>query len=181
MLSNTLYLDLETTGLSPQRDEVVQLAFLMDPSEKPLLNTLVRPVATKSWPDAELIHGITPDDIKSAPTLMQLTNLLKHLLHDKDVVIYNKNFDARFIPGELSVARSISCCMMEYAHKANGGKRCKLIEAASDVGYNLPENHAHDAFEDIKATRAVWRYLMQTTNPPLFDEQSGEDQWQRLG
>ncbi|ESQ14925.1 MAG: hypothetical protein N838_30690 [Thiohalocapsa sp. PB-PSB1] len=55
----TVYLDLETTGLHPSRDEIVEIGILDDQGQ-PLLDTLVRPIRHTSWPEAEYNNGISP-------------------------------------------------------------------------------------------------------------------------
>lgn len=159
MLPNTAYLDLETTGFSPIKDEIVSIALLLDTQDEPLMHTLVRPTSLTEWPEAQQIHGISPDDVIGAPTMGEITRHLSHRLAGLDVVIYNKRFDARFIPGELSMSNSVMCCMEHFAHEINGGRKMKLIKAAEFVGYDLGAE-AHTALGDVRATRAVWRYLM---------------------
>jgi DNA polymerase III epsilon subunit-like protein len=48
----TVFLDLETTGLDPRTDEIVEIGIL-DEDGRVLLDTLVRPVRHRSWPDAQ--------------------------------------------------------------------------------------------------------------------------------
>lgn len=159
MLPNTIYLDLETTGLNGKTDEVVQIALLSDASasDAPLLNTLVRPVRTNSWPEAENVHGISPRMVRAAPTMAELTRQIADHLRGQHVVIYNAPFDRKFIPGEISGAREVSCCMRAAANAMNGGRWMKLELAAARIGYTI--ENAHDALSDILATRAIWRYL----------------------
>ena len=70
-MPETIYLDLETTGLSPPDDEILEIA-VVDDAGAVLLHSLVRPAHTTAWPDAEAIHGLTPADVQDAPVLEAL-------------------------------------------------------------------------------------------------------------
>ena len=67
----TVFLDLETTGLDPRADEIVEIGIL-DEDGQVLLDTLVRPVRHRSWPGAQRVDGIAPADVQDAPTLDEL-------------------------------------------------------------------------------------------------------------
>ncbi len=67
----TIYLDTETTGLSPPRDEILEIGIL-DDQGRTLVDSLVWPVNHKAWPGAQAIHGISPADVANAPTLDEL-------------------------------------------------------------------------------------------------------------
>ena len=69
---DTVYLDTETTGLSAE-DEIVEITIIDDNGE-PLINTLLKPVNHTHWPDAERVHGISPIDIRHAPTQKQISD-----------------------------------------------------------------------------------------------------------
>ena len=47
----TVYLDTETTGLAPVRDELLEIA-IVDDQGKTLVNTLIRPQFRKQWQEA---------------------------------------------------------------------------------------------------------------------------------
>jgi DNA polymerase III epsilon subunit-like protein len=164
--AHTVYLDLETTGLYPPTDEIVEIGILAGDGSV-LLDTRVRPVRNASWPAAEDIHGISPDDVRQAPTLEELSETIAALVRGKTVVIYNAQFDSRFLPRELAGAAAIRCCMLAFAEhdgewsEWHGNYRWqKLSTAAASVRFAWP-GQAHRAINDCMATRAVWRYLRE--------------------
>lgn len=168
-----IYLDTETTGLS-QNDEIVEIAML-DDDGKVLLDTLVRPVHHAEWPDAQAVHGITPEMVKDAPTLDDLRENIVEIVRGRDVVIYNVAYDSQYLHSELSAAASISCCMFVYAEFRGewsdyweNYRWHKLTDAAAAVLHEW-QGDCHRALADCHATRAVWRYL---TDP---DEQRRVD------
>lgn len=72
MISSRVYLDTESTGLSPADDALLEIA-ITDDSGTPLLNTLICPPATfTAWPAAQAVHGITAAMVRGAPTLAAL-------------------------------------------------------------------------------------------------------------
>lgn len=91
-----IYLDTETTGLYPPDDEVVELA-IIDDEGKPLINTFIRPVHKTKWDDAERIHGINFDMVEGAPTILDIDDRIKEVVKGKDLIIYNKDYDTRFL------------------------------------------------------------------------------------
>ena len=162
----TIYLDTETTGLSPPRDEILEIGIL-DDQGRVLVDNLVRPVNHRAWPGAQAIHGISPADVANAPTLDELRLGIIEAVKGREVVIYNALFDSRFLPAELEYAAEVKCCMLPFAEVygewndyRQNYKWQKLTTAASYVGYQWPAS-AHRAIEDCRATRAVWRYLSQ--------------------
>lgn len=67
-MTPTVFIDTETTGLSPGYDEVLQIG-IVDDAGRVLLDTLICPTRLTDWPDPQEIHGITPVDVVDAPTL----------------------------------------------------------------------------------------------------------------
>jgi DNA polymerase-3 subunit epsilon len=79
-------MDLETTGLDPRIDEIVEIGIL-DEDGQVLLDTLVRPVRHQYWPGAQRVHGIAPADVQDALTLDELRPRIIEAVSDSLVVI----------------------------------------------------------------------------------------------
>jgi len=160
----TVFLDLETTGLDPRTDEIVEIGILEEGGQV-LLDTLVRPVRHRSWPGAQRVHGIAPADVQGAPTHEALRPRIIEAVSDALVVIYNAPFDAGFLRFELEASAEVRCAMREFAEVFgewsdwHGSYRWqKLHVAAAYVGFDW-DGASHRAINDCQATRAVWRYL----------------------
>lgn len=163
--ARTLFLDTETTGLSPGSDELVEIA-LIDEHGTALIDTLVRPVRVTRWDDAARIHGITPAMVRDAMSLEELTPALLHHMTGAELVVYNAGFDLPFLPPDVRAAPArVHCAMLrfaEYYGDWNDYRQSyrwqRLTTAAAHVGH-VWSGAAHRAAADATACRSVWRYL----------------------
>lgn len=185
MISSRVYLDTESTGLSPADDALLEIA-ITDDSGTPLLNTLICPPATfTAWPAAQAVHGITPAMVRGAPTLAALAPAIRDAVADRDVIIYNADFDTGFLGELLAGARSVQCCMRAWARHAgewsdwHGDWRLhRLDQAAAAVCFAWP-GEKHRALADALACRAVWQYLNDDGERRRVDAVLRERQLQR--
>lgn len=152
-----LFLDTETTGLSPANgDSLVEVA-IVDSAGHPLLNTLVNPERSIPW-RATGVHGITNDMVRGQPTLSQLMPRIRQIVTNETVVIYNSTFDTPFFPGRLQEARSIECAMRRFSEAIGVSRWQKLDLAARHVRHQWT-GAAHRALADALACRSVWIWL----------------------
>lgn len=164
-LFDTIIIDTETTGLHGDV-EIVEVSAI-DLKGNVLLNTLVRP--QKPIPsDATSIHGITDAMVFDAPTFSQVWPVLRALLSQYRVVIYNAQYDTRVIRNlaqkELLPYPSIvaDCAMLAYSsyrqapneHGYDSYKWFKLCEAGDDLGV-VVESKAHRSLADCLTTLGI--------------------------
>jgi DNA polymerase III subunit epsilon len=86
------FLDLETTGINPGVDRIVEIAIvkILPDGTKNVKRKLINPEI--SIPQAVIeFHGITNDMVKDAPTFKQVANELKQVLDGCDLAGYNSN------------------------------------------------------------------------------------------
>lgn len=172
----SLFLDTETTGLSPAAgDAIVELA-IVDSGGRIILNTLVDPGRTIPW-HATNVHGITNEMVRGQPTLSQLMPKIRQIISKEIVVIYNSSFDAPFFPGRLTEALSVECAMRRFTLETGGGRWKKLDVAAKTVGHRWTGN-AHRALADALACRSVWEWLEKSklsdsSQPHITSSSSG--------
>ena len=151
-------LDVETTGLDPRTDEVLQIALVRGDGET-LLSRYVRPVRHESWSSAQRVHGISPSMAAGCPPLSSLVADVEKIFESANLIVgYNVDFDLAFLE-----ASGMSCgsapvfdVMREFAPVAgrwDGARRryawTSLEACARYYGYRF---RAHDALEDTRAT-----------------------------
>lgn len=165
-------LDTETTGLD-KRAEVVSIA-VIGSNGLPKLNTLVHP--THPIPaDATRVHGITNEMVKNA--LPFPSELLANLIADRDVVIYNAQYDVGMLYQATEWAglpyvdwRKIArfhCAMERFSeiygewNSRYGNYKWKPLSTAAHY-YKVTQAGAHGALVDCQTTLAVCKAMVAT-------------------
>ena len=163
-----IVLDTETTGLDPRRDELLQISVLDADTGATVLNTYVRPIWTLEWPQAQNIHGITPEMVAEAPTLAELHLELRAIFGTaREIIGYNTFFDLAFLePYGISSYREIVDVMMDFApiygewsEYHDDYKWQSLSTCASYFGYDWGEDKVHDSLADCKATLFCYKRI----------------------
>ena len=150
-----VFLDLETTGLNRSgEDEIVEIG-IVDAQGNVLMDQRLKPTKTESWPDAERVHGISPDDVADCPTLEQVADDFKAAIRGKVVAIYNVGFDKGFIPPEIQAEAERFYCVMQWFRKMVPESRWRLQDAIRWAG-GSGQSEIHSAVEDAQSTRAIF-------------------------
>jgi len=157
-------IDLETTGLEPQKDAILEIgAVRYDPAREPvtfqqLINPgrLVPPVITQ-------LTGITNEDIRTAPTLQAILPGFIEFVGDDPVVGQNVRFDLEFLQDHNALIRNKIIDTRELgAVLLPRANRYSLGALAEHFEIEMPEEHrAHRALDDARMTLAVFLRLYQ--------------------
>lgn len=160
-------LDVETTGVNPQTDRIVEIAWMpIDPSldrttqldevRRTYINPEMRIPA-----EASDIHHITDDMVADAPTFRDIADQLMFQIGDADVIVaYNGTFDIAFL--------SESFARIGYVWPPEGIKLLdpykiwvdrvpRSLSSAFRVftGQTVDEEQAHSAAYDVYMVAAV--------------------------
>lgn len=103
-----VFFDLETTGVDPDNDRIVQLALIrVEPDgARTTYETLVNPQRPIP-PQATAVHGITDDDVKDQPPFGGVVERVEAMLAGCDLAGYNSiRFDGPLLQAELRRAGS---------------------------------------------------------------------------
>lgn len=156
-------IDIETTGLHPGADRVVEVSVVrLEPAGEPavVLNTLLnpqRPVA------ATEIHGITDRDVADAPAFSDIAGDLASSLSGAVLTAYNVYFDVRFLADEFArvgwAATMPHLCLMYMRPMLGLGRKCCLSDACRAHGIELLE--AHTAAYDALAGARLWEFYTE--------------------
>ncbi len=160
-----VFLDVETTGLSPAMgDRVIEIGLIAcSPGRKPrqasqLINP-GRPIPR----NARRVHGIGDDDVASAPRFEAIADNVGSFLHGAWLVGHNLRFDVGFLAMEFALAGL-------RVEPAGCLDTCQLAPAAWDLAdyklgtlvAHLEINQAtrHRALADALATQAVFARIL---------------------
>lgn len=96
--SSFVVFDLETTGLSAQNDEIIEIGAIRFRFDEPVevFHTYVKPkkMITKKITS---ITGITNEKVKDAPSIEEILPLFINFIKDDILIAHNSNFDMGFI------------------------------------------------------------------------------------
>ncbi len=166
--SRIIVLDTETTGLR-MTDEILQIS-IIDDNSNILVNTLVHPYYHSTWPDAEKIHGITPDMVANAPYPHELLSSLKTIFYHASLIVgYNVYYDLRYFwnwginPGPkadiMDVMREFADYYHGYGDPCDQSRYHSLTFCADYFGYTWPGS-AHNSLHDAMATLHCYKKLI---------------------
>lgn len=163
--------DVETTGLDPSTDRILQIAAVVvdeDGEVVDTFDTVVRPESPSEYEHgAEHVHGITPDDVRNGMPLRHAIERLKQVSSNATFTAHNARFDLGFLAAEASrvgaewsidsdsvvdtlfLSRSLDQSR-EYSHRLTD-----LCER-----YGIARDRAHDALSDAQATAQLLTKLL---------------------
>lgn len=175
-----LILDTETTGLSPEDDDILELS---------IINGSGRIVYSKrfgswleEWPEAQRVHGISPEDVKGLPTIeteaAKITGLLRRA---RAIAGYNVYFDTFFLARSgVRIPKVPHCDVMEdfaqvygqwedWINDGLGGwKWQKLTKAGKH--YGISTEGAHGSLRDCEITLGVLKRIAKEPERVRFRE-----------
>lgn len=176
-LSTFIVVDLETTGLEPETDRIIEIGAIKfsKGEEAETFETLVDP--QRPIPDfITRLTGITDDDVVKAPKISEVFTKLGAFIGDAPIVGHQVNFDASFLEYHFRIMHNdfeswedrvkrfkyvdnlrldtlfLSRILMPFL------PRHKLASVAGAFGIDLES--AHRAIEDARATGLVFLNLV---------------------
>lgn len=153
--------DLETTGLSPLVDKIIELsAIKVTPSGIDIFDQLIDPEILIP-PHTIEIHGITDEMVKGKPKLADVLTKFIEFVGDLPLIAHNAKFDIGFLVFQahkhgMSFGRSNVYCSCKYARSAiKNMPNYKLGTLSSELKIPL-ENH-HRALDDAIASLLIYK------------------------
>ena len=166
--AKVLFFDTELTGFY-DHDEILSIT-IVDGFGNLIMDTLVRPVSTKSWKRTEEIHKITPQMVTDAPTLEELKPRIREIFDAADnVIAYGVSTDYSHIKHIYEEGKprdefrkKIRCCANEYVRYTHENHpdmvHASLTDAMSCFEIEW-EGIAHSSIADTLGCRKVWEAL----------------------
>lgn len=184
-------IDVETTGTSPVRDRIIEVAALRVSRGETVeqLATLVDPERSIS-PRIARLTGITDRDVRGAPLFREIGDDLLRLLKGSILVAHNAPFDYGFLRREFErgrVAFSAPClCTARLSRRLFPEHRRHNLDSIIER-FGLSCAHRHRALDDARVLGAFLRTIRERVGegalndavsgilkhpvlPPLLDE-----------
>ena len=172
---NLIIFDLETTGLSPYHNEIIQIAAVKVRAEcwdlEGSFDTFVRPQQRVPKPITRLT-GITQSQVERAPSPVEALMSFSHFVGQEATLIAHNgpNFDMRFIKENctrhgLPVRETAMLDSQAFSRKIWGGRGShELDPILQRLGLSAAGVKRHDARGDVQllahAVRKMWEQLV---------------------
>jgi DNA polymerase III subunit epsilon len=154
--------DVETTGLHPVRDRIVEVAVIrLGPNAEKVdeWSTLVNP---GNRPLGGRIHGIRPRDLEDAPPFEVIREDLLARFAGRVIVAHNASFDVGFLQAE-TIRSGVAwgpvegMCTMELLRALGLSKSRKLHQCCVEL--DIWPGREHVALDDARAVAGIMGYL----------------------
>lgn len=161
-------LDIETTGLTPERDSIIEIAVIRSevrdgfPHQR-VLNEFVRPSGNIPKRIRELT-GITNEMVAEADTINQVLPRVAGFVEDAPIIAHNAHFDRRFLEHNarlmgMTLAENEWVCTMNMAKRVPLDGPYGLAAVAEELSVSVQGQHR--ALDDCHTTMGVYRQVYQ--------------------
>ncbi|MCH5260716.1 MAG: 3'-5' exonuclease [Lachnospiraceae bacterium] len=173
-LSVFYVIDVETTGLNPIIDEIIQITALRFLNFEPVetFTTYVKPRNGLN-PKAQKINGITEKDVENAPYIEQVIRLFDaflsepHAKKEPPIVGHKISFDYQFLTAHGSTALSVAMALnsrkfydtLELSKREYSYRSVFTLEALTENILNVLRSDAHDSLSDALATGLLFKQI----------------------
>ena len=159
MKKTLVALDIETTGLDPQNDRIIEIgAVKFSGSEiQEEFNSLINP-GKKIPPFISQLTGITDAMVRGAPPVEEILDQLVDFVKDTPVVGHNVKFDLSFLRKQGVLKQNEAIDTYEMASvilPAEGRYNLRALGQSLSV----PMRATHRALDDTRVTQAIFHLL----------------------
>lgn len=164
--SSFVVVDIETTGLDPQFDEIIEIGAIkvVDGNVTNTYNTLVKPTNEVDDYITELT-GITNEMLEGAPSIKVVINNFYDFIGDNVILGHNVNFDINFLYDELFNHHNLELnndfvdTMRIGRYLLKDLKHHRLIDIANNYGISILGNHR--SLKDCEITLQIYNNMLQ--------------------
>lgn len=183
-------LDTETTGLSADKDRIVEIACIELSNHIPTKNifhTFINP-ETKVSADAFSVHGYSDEFLSNKPKFKEIVKNFLDFIKDKKLVIHNADFDLGFLNNELRrlnvkpILKSDVVDTLQIARSKFPGVGNSLDALCKRYKINVEAREKHSALVDCHLLSKVYIELIDKKELTLDLELSnkGDNDQMRL-
>jgi DNA polymerase-3 subunit epsilon len=161
-------LDTETTGLSADKDRIVEIACIELSNHIPTKNifhTFINP-ETKVSADAFSVHGYSDEFLSNKPKFKEIVKNFLDFVKDKKLVIHNADFDLGFLNNELRrlnvkpILKSDVVDTLQIARSKFPGVGNSLDALCKRYKINVEAREKHSALVDCHLLSKVYIELI---------------------
>lgn len=171
-LKDYVVLDVETTGLSPKTEKIIEIAIakISHGQQVAVFTSLVNPSKTLPTKIVSLT-GLTDAMLKNAPSFSDIAADIKQLIDHSIVLAHNATFDLGFLTKALNECGTKTNCQyldtIKIAKFAYPGlKNYKLETLISEL--NLADEQLHRAMADVQCTLKLYQLACKKLENPLI-------------
>lgn len=165
MIDNYVCVDIETTGLSKDKDSIVEIGAIkvVDGKKKEVFEQLINP-ERKMPSGAMMVTGITDDMLEDKPTIEQVMPKFVTFCQGYPLLGHNVFFDYGFLKtnaARLKLNWSASCMdTLKIAKKYLPQLPSRKLEYLCDY-FDIIDEHHHRAMNDAQITIALYQILAE--------------------
>jgi len=161
-------LDTETTGLSADKDRIVEIACIELSNHIPTKNifhTFINP-ETKVSADAFSVHGYSDEFLSNKPKFKEIVKNFLDFIKDKKLIIHNADFDLGFLNNELRrlnikpILKSDIVDTLQIARSKFPGVGNSLDALCKRYKINVEAREKHSALVDCHLLSKVYIELI---------------------
>lgn len=161
-------LDTETTGLSADKDRIVEIACIELSNHIPTKNifhTFINP-ETKVSADAFSVHGYSDEFLSNKPKFKEIVKNFLDFIKDKKLVIHNADFDLGFLNNEFRrlnvkpILKSDVVDTLQLARSKFPGVGNSLDALCKRYKINVEAREKHSALVDCHLLSKVYIELI---------------------
>lgn len=159
-------IDVETTGLSPKKDRVLELAVVRVDQGGRVVDEWTTRLNPEGPVGATHIHGITQADVAHAPLFRDVATAIVPYIAGLPIAAHNARFDLAFLRAEFRRAGwdvpwlPAYCTLDGSHHYLPNLDRRRLVDCCWSA--RVPLHDAHSALGDARATAGLLRHYLQS-------------------
>ncbi len=174
-MTELIVLDLETTGLEPKNDSIIEIAAVLLKNGKVIdkFQTFVKPPKhNKVSATVSTLTNIKTEDLVDAPVFAEIKDKLLEFVGDRPIVGHNIGFDLDFLKANDINFTPEGLDTLELAYTILPKLKFYSLEYLAYL-YKFPNQPSHRAIDDVLATADLYNLLVDkinSTNSNLKDK-----------
>ncbi len=161
------FIDIETTGLDPQHDRIIEIAIVLYNGQEvaEVFSSYLNPGRIIPARIGTLT-GINPRELETAPAFYQIARRIVELTEGKTIAGHNIRFDYGFLKNEFKrlgydYQRRQLCTLRLARERLPGLPSYQLGAVCARLG--ISNESAHRALGDARASLAIFRHFQKET------------------